>query len=83
MVLTTPGSGPLDLGDLPEEIRRADGEAEIRLPVGSPLAEVERRLIEATLSQQGGDRRATAQILGIGLRTLQRRLASYQPRPKR
>jgi DNA-binding NtrC family response regulator len=83
LVLTSPEKGPLDLGDLPEEIRRADVDGEVRIRVGVALADAERRLIEATLLQQKGDRRATAQILGIGLRTLQRRLASYEPRRRR
>jgi DNA-binding NtrC family response regulator len=84
MVLTAAGDGPLDIGDLPEEIRRAGVEpaGEIRVSTGTSLGEVERRLIEATLVQQHGDRAATARILGIGLRTLQRRLASYAGRPR-
>jgi DNA-binding NtrC family response regulator len=79
MVQLCPGPGPLDVGDLPEEIREWRKEVtEITLPIGLSIAEVERRMIESTLSQTGGDRSRTAEILGIGLRTLQRRLAAYR-----
>lgn len=43
-----------------------------------PLAEVEKRHIQTVLQATGGNRTRTARILGIGLRTLQRRLKSYR-----
>jgi DNA-binding NtrC family response regulator len=42
------------------------------------MVEIERRVIEATLVRTGGDRKAAARVLGIGLRTLQRRLVGYR-----
>lgn len=80
MVIGSSGSGPVGPADLPEEIRlpRETLEGEVHLPVGISLAEAERRLIEATLIRTEGDRRKAARILGIGLRTLQRRIASYR-----
>ncbi len=79
MVQLAPGPGLLDVSDLPEEIRDGAGEVgEIVLPVGISLADVERRMIESTLNHTGGDREHAAQILGIGLRTLHRRLAAYR-----
>jgi DNA-binding NtrC family response regulator len=81
MVLTSVGDGPLDVGDLPEEIREGSGSVEgeeIRLPAGLSMVEIERRVIEATLVRTGGDRKAAARVLGIGLRTLQRRLVGYR-----
>jgi two-component system, NtrC family, response regulator AtoC len=39
-----------------------------------PLAEVERRYIRHVLSEVGGNKRRAANILGIGRRTLYRRL---------
>ena len=79
MVRNVTGAGPLDLGDLPEEIREGivAAETEVRLSLGMSLSEVERRVIEMTLAHLNGDRRRTAHVLGIGLRTLQRRLAEY------
>jgi len=44
---------------------------------GTPLAEVERRVILATLQQNGGDKRRTAEMLGISLKTLYNRLKLY------
>ncbi len=82
--LALASAGPRMIGpaDLPEEIRvpRDPRDGEIRLQVGIQLAEAERRLIEATLARWDGDRRKTARVLGIGLRTLQRRLAQYRKR---
>ncbi len=43
-----------------------------------PLAELEKRHIRTVLEATGGNRTQAAQILGIGLRTLQRRLKAYQ-----
>jgi len=47
-------------------------------PVGAAsLADLERRTIEATLAEVGGNRRAAAAKLGIGLRTLYDKLKKY------
>ncbi len=47
-------------------------------PVGAEsLADLERRTIEATLAEVGGNRRAAATKLGIGLRTLYDKLKKY------
>ena len=42
------------------------------------MAEIERRAIEAMLRQTGGNRRKAADLLGIGERTLYRKLREYQ-----
>jgi len=44
---------------------------------GMTMADVERATIEAVLEQQGGNRRKAAQLLGIGERTLYRKLKEY------
>jgi two-component system, NtrC family, response regulator AtoC len=49
----------------------------IELSVGTSIAEAERRLIEATIQEQSGDKRAAAEILGVSLRTLYNRLKEY------
>ncbi len=46
----------------------------IRVPLGTPLDTIERELIRETLDRLGGDKKRTAEVLGIGLRTLYRRL---------
>jgi DNA-binding NtrC family response regulator len=45
---------------------------------GMTMAEVERATIEAVLGEQRGNRRKAAQILGIGERTLYRKLNEYE-----
>jgi DNA-binding NtrC family response regulator len=45
--------------------------------VGDSIAEVERRLILATLEQLSGDKRRAAEVLGISLKTLYNRLSVY------
>ena len=47
--------------------------------VGRPLAEVERELIHRTLSRCNGNRKRTAETLGIGVRTLFNKLKSCEP----
>jgi DNA-binding NtrC family response regulator len=50
----------------------------LHVPVGSSLDETERRLILATLAELNGDKRRTAETLGIGLKTLYTRLSVYE-----
>ena len=50
----------------------------IAIPLGIPLEEVEFHLIDETLKRLGGDKRRAAEVLGIGLRTLYRRLATME-----
>ena len=53
----------------------------VQLRVGSPLAEAERRLILATLHEQGGNKDKTAKALGISLKTLYNKLNRYKTIP--
>ena len=48
------------------------------MAVGTPLDEVERRLIFETLKRTKGDKRLAAQLLGIATRTIYRRLESFR-----
>ena len=50
----------------------------LHLKVGTSLSDAERRLILATLDQYEGDKRTTAETLGISLKTLYNRLNQYQ-----
>jgi DNA-binding NtrC family response regulator len=49
--------------------------------VGKTMAEIEREAILTALQVTGGNRRRAAESLGIGLRTLQRKLKEYQGEP--
>lgn len=69
----------IETDDLPESIR---GRLDI-VPVsagsmvGLPLAQIERIMIERTLETTGGNREAAAKMLGIGTRTLYRKIKEY------
>ena len=49
--------------------------------IGCKVADVERRLIIATLEQCGGTKERAAEILGISLKTLYNRLREYNSQP--
>jgi DNA-binding NtrC family response regulator len=73
-------SDEIKLEDLPGRVASsspADGDF-IRLYVGTPLAEIERRTILSTLEHYDGDKKKTADILGISLKTLYNRLKQYK-----
>jgi DNA-binding NtrC family response regulator len=46
--------------------------------VGTPLAEAERQLIFATLNRYQGNKKKTAEVLGVSLKTLYNRLTEYR-----
>ncbi|MEO8506212.1 MAG: sigma-54 dependent transcriptional regulator [Betaproteobacteria bacterium] len=50
----------------------------LRIPVGTPLADIERQAIYATLDLCEGNKRRCAEMLGVSLKTLYNRLAEYQ-----
>lgn len=69
----------LHYDDLPDEIKRAPTShptPALTFPLGMPLDEIERRVIQATLDHTGGDKQHAAQLLGISARTIYRRLDS-------
>ena len=76
--------GLLDADDLPEELAEpaeAAGEpstASLAGLVGKPLEEIERLFIAETLRVTGGNREDAAQMLGIGERTLYRKIKEYK-----
>ena len=71
--------------DFPEEYRGAATRAATARPTEQPLArenltmdEIERHAILEALEKTGGNRTRAADMLGIGLRTLQRKLKEYR-----
>ena len=66
----------LALTDLPEAIAEASSPApsSLTFPIGTPLDEVEHRLIHETLKHTSGDKSLAAQLLGISTRTIYRKL---------
>ena len=50
----------------------------VTIAPGMTMAEIERAAIEAALRETHGNRRKAAEMLGIGERTLYRKLSEYQ-----
>ncbi|MEM7754713.1 MAG: sigma-54 dependent transcriptional regulator [Planctomycetota bacterium] len=83
-----PADGPvtLDVRHIPDEVRTADemnvgesdsGAGEAGALAGTSLQQLEKRAIRETLKLTGGNREQAAKLLGIGERTLYRKLKEY------
>jgi DNA-binding NtrC family response regulator len=75
-VVMTSGSF-VGLDDLPPSVRSSGEERDVRVPIGSSLEEAEKILIRETLVAQGGNKSKTAEILGIGRKTLYQKIEEY------
>jgi len=68
----------IELADLPDTVRGAGDDAgggrAIIIPIGTPMDEIELRVINETLRVTGGDKTLAAQLLGIATRTIYRKL---------
>jgi two-component system response regulator HydG len=71
----------IDVDDLPREVRvgltgasASSGGRSVTFEIGTPLEEIERRVIHETLKHTRGDKRLAAQLLGIATRTIYRKL---------
>jgi len=67
----------ITLDDLPPSIRPGEEAPSIHIPVGATMAEAERQVIMQTLSANAGNKTKTAEVLGIGRKTLHRKLDEY------
>jgi two-component system response regulator HydG len=70
----------LTIDDLPDVVRQGESvePSTIAFSVGTPLDEVERRLIRETLRHAKGDKSVAAQLLGISTRTIYRKLGEME-----
>ena len=77
-MLVTSAKETLEVNDIPAYIR---GKGEVmlapKLLTGMSLEDAEKELIKSTLAKTGGNREEAAKILGIGERTLYRKLKLY------
>jgi DNA-binding NtrC family response regulator len=69
----------IDVDDLPREVLGAPTDDDlnrnaVRFEIGTPLDEIELRMIHETLRHTKGDKRLAAQLLGIATRTIYRKL---------
>ncbi len=70
----------IEVHDLPEAVRKGPmgSASQIVIPVGTPMDEIERRVIHETLRQTKGDKNLAARMLGIAARTIYRKLAAEE-----
>ncbi len=66
----------VEAGDLPDTVRKGPlGSAgQLVIPIGTPMEEIERRVIHETLRHTKGDKTLAARLLGIAARTIYRKL---------
>jgi DNA-binding NtrC family response regulator len=76
---------PEVLGRAPSPIERVNGDMQpaaigalVMMRVGSSVAEMEQRLILATLDACGGNKQRAAEMLGVSLKTIYNRLNAYR-----
>jgi DNA-binding NtrC family response regulator len=70
--------GPLITeNDLPPGLRENSDEGWIRIPVGTSMEESEKIIIRDTLAANKGNKTKAADILGLGRKTLHRKLVDY------
>lgn len=68
----------LTVDDIPNHIKgKLTEKKTIEIEIGTPLSEVEKKIIINTLDYVKGNRREAARLLQIGLRTLQRKIKSF------
>ncbi|MFA7117419.1 MAG: sigma-54 dependent transcriptional regulator [Sphaerochaetaceae bacterium] len=68
----------IDICDLPPAISKSENNSTVNLDVGITLSEGERRLIVSTIASCKGNKTKAAEILGIGRKTLHRKLQEYK-----
>ena len=77
-LLVTTDHDELGVDDLPNRVTgERSRDRRTRFEVGMTIAEMERELIRHTLKETGGNRTHSATLLGIGVRTLQRKMNAY------
>lgn len=78
-IVVTSEGGVIDIRNVPEEIRSNDHDEQISLGglAGVGLDKLEKEAIRQTLAMTGGNRERAAKLLGIGERTLYRKLREY------
>lgn len=68
----------ITLADLPPAISQGASSDSISIPLGIPLAEAEKAVIQANLAANKNNKSKTADILQIGRKTLQRKIAEWE-----
>jgi transcriptional regulator with PAS, ATPase and Fis domain len=77
VVLADPAAGVIGVDMLPENYRAPQPAAAAVVAGARRMEDIEKEAILRTLRETGGNKTRAAEILGIGLRTLQRKLRDY------
>lgn len=70
-------SSQISLEDLPPSVSEFSDKEFISIPMGITLEEAEKSIIQQNLASNKGNKTKTAEILGIGRKTLHRKLCDY------
>ena len=72
-------SPTIDVQDVPDDIRMSDDDEHLHLGAlaGVGIDRLEKEAIRQTLAMTGGNREQAAELLGMGERTLYRKLKEY------
>ncbi len=68
----------ITIQDLPSSIRASSEEKVISIPLGIPMNEAEKIIIQENLAANNGNKSKTADVLGIGRKTLHRKLEEWE-----
>ncbi len=64
--------------DLPPTVAAESDGDYIKIEIGTSLADAEKRIIQGTLTNEKGNKSKTAEVLGIGRKTLHRKIQEYK-----
>ncbi len=67
----------IDVDDLPLQLNESGNENNVMVPLGAPMSEIEKIVIRANLNMMNGNKSRTSEILGIGRKTLHRKIHDY------
>ena len=68
----------IEVDDLPPNVSRASTESSIEIPLGSTMDEAEKAVILATVGYCKGNKSKAADMLGIGRKTIIRKMQEYE-----
>jgi DNA-binding NtrC family response regulator len=66
------------LDDMPPTVGSGSNEGSILIPIGTSMDNAEKEIIKATLFHENGNKTKTAETLGIGRKTLHRKINEYE-----
>jgi DNA-binding NtrC family response regulator len=67
----------ISVDDLPPHVREGSNQGVIRIDVGTSMAEAEKIILRSTLAALNNNKSKTAEILGIGRKTLHRKIHDF------